>query len=84
MRVFLGYDYKAIWKYAEEHMQGKLSCKYIVNCLYLAAVYDCEAALADNMMVVAAISRLVHHTTIINLQEVSYKKKHASNAGGLK
>ena len=33
----------------------------------------------DNMMAVAAIDRLVHHSTIINIQEVeSYRKNQAS------
>ena len=31
----------------------------------------------DNMMAVAAIDRLVHHSTIINIKEESYRKNHA-------
>lgn len=34
----------------------------------------------DNMMAVAAIDRLIHHATIINIQEDSYRKLKASKA----
>ena len=33
----------------------------------------------DNVMAVAAIDRLVHHATIINIQEDSYRRKAAAN-----
>jgi len=35
----------------------------------------------DNMMAVAAIDRLVHHATIINIKEESYRKNHAEKKG---
>ena len=33
----------------------------------------------DNMMAVAAIDRLVHHATIINIQDESYRKRSAAS-----
>jgi len=40
-----------------------------------------DSIFPDNMMAVAAIDRLVHHSTIINIQEKSYRtKKHHENA----
>lgn len=35
----------------------------------------------DNMMAVAAIDRLVHHSTIINIKEESYRKNQAGKKG---
>jgi len=32
----------------------------------------------DNIMAVAAIDRLVHHATIINIAEISYRKQHSA------
>ena len=36
----------------------------------------------DNMMAVAAIDRLVHHSTIVNIKEESYRKNQAEKKGG--
>ena len=36
-----------------------------------------DAIFPDNMMAVAAIDRLIHHASIINIQENSYRKKQA-------
>ena len=38
-----------------------------------------EQIFPDNMMAVAAIDRFVHHATIINLTEESYRKAHSEN-----
>ena len=35
-----------------------------------------DSIFADNMMAVAAIDRLVHHSTIISLEGESYRMKH--------
>ena len=35
----------------------------------------------DNMMTIAAIDRIVHHSTLIDCQGDSFRKKHALNTG---
>jgi transposase InsO family protein len=42
--------YKAIWQHVDQKMPGKLGCKFMVGLLYLAAQYDCEAALAKTVL----------------------------------
>lgn len=39
---------------------------------------DWDQIFPDNMMAVAAIDRLVHHATIINIKEESYRKLHSN------
>ena len=38
---------------------------------------DWDAIFPDNMMAVAAIDRLIHHATILNIKEKSFRKTHA-------
>ena len=40
---------------------------------------DWDQIFPDNMMAVAAIDRVVHHATIINIKEESYRKTHSKN-----
>lgn len=48
------------------------------------AFSDWDQIFPDSVMAVAAIDRLVHHATIINIQDESYRKKNAKqqNTGG--
>jgi len=41
---------------------------------------DWDNIFPDNMMAVAAIDRLIHHATIINIKEESFRKNQASNS----
>jgi len=38
-----------------------------------------DSIFPDNMMAVAAVDRLVHHATIINIKEKSFRKEQAEN-----
>ena len=42
--------YRQIWKIANNSMDTKLSCKFIVGLLHLAATEDCEQALGEAVM----------------------------------
>jgi len=42
--------YRSIWAYAEKEIAGKAACKYIVNCLRIAARNDCELELGDTVL----------------------------------
>jgi len=44
---------------------------------------DWDKVFPDSMMAVAAIDRLVHHATIINIQDESYRKKAAASKTSL-
>jgi DNA replication protein DnaC len=41
------------------------------------AFSEWDSIFGDNMMTVAAIDRLVHHADIYQIEEDSYRKKHA-------
>ena len=43
-------DYKKIWKHVDQIMDAKSACKFIVGIMYLAYKYDCEKALANDVI----------------------------------
>lgn len=61
--------------------------RYEANSLLITSnqpFSEWDSIFPDNVMAVAAIDRLVHHATIINVRDESYRKKNASknNEGG--
>jgi len=57
--------------------------RYENNSLIITAnqpFSEWDSIFPDNMMAVAAIDRLIHHATIINITEHSYRKAHASQS----
>lgn len=43
-------NYRAIWRYADEHLAADEACYYIVKLLYLAYRYDCERQLEQYVL----------------------------------
>lgn len=43
-------NYRAIWRYADEHLAADEACYYIVKLLYLAHRYDCERQLEQYVL----------------------------------
>jgi DNA replication protein DnaC len=47
------------------------------GCPLCTVISEWDSIFGDNMMTVAAIDRLVHHSKIYQLEGESYRKKHA-------
>jgi transposase InsO family protein len=60
-------DYKKIWAYVNEHLNGKLACKYIVSCLYFSYKYDAEAKIANVVMTSINKNKLISITELQGL-----------------
>jgi hypothetical protein len=50
-------DYRRIWQYADNTMEAKAACRFITGVLHLAATHDCEAKLAQLILMDIAKGR---------------------------
>lgn len=65
--------YRAIWTSVDKTMPATQACKFMVGLLHLAATYDCEAALGQEVL------KSIHHKkplTLKNFEKVFCKKAH--------
>lgn len=68
--------YKQIWQYLNQNLPSKLACKFIVELLYLAAVNNCEEALAVDVLAQIAQAQELSLTKL----KTKYQKVAATNS----
>jgi transposase InsO family protein len=57
-------NYRQIWQYADQHLESREACKWIVTVLRLAFEYDDELALGQDLLVQAKAGRFASITEL--------------------